>query len=432
MNAEDLELESRMLGAIMLAKGKKDHVVMSLEVDDFGEPEHRRIFGAMLALAGRHEAISLRSVTSELRKDRFDPERLKAISECASDWASSEGFADRVRERTTRRRVAALSGEIPKINAESQDSAEAIASIRIRLDELQRRRGLAKGLTGLQVANAVIKDLEAKHELGGRLPGLSTGLSDVDQAIGGLQPQKFIVIAGRPGTGKTALVINIAWFLAVHEWKRVGVFSLEMGATELGHRMASGDARVNLQRVQSARLDASEWERVYSSLRLLSQSRMFIDDRGSLSIDELVAVAKVQHAIEPLDALMVDYIQLMDGRRGKRGGADNRQEEISQITRGLKSLSMELGIPVIGLAQLNRDLEKRTDKRPQLSDLRESGTLEQDADAVLMLYRDSLYTAGADPNVAELLIRKQRNGPTGMIPLRWSPENTRFDSMAVE
>jgi replicative DNA helicase len=260
--------------------------------------------------------------------------------------------------------------------------------------------------------------------------GLATGFIDLDYRMSGLQPSDLILIAARPSMGKTAFVLNIADYIAVRRQKTCLIFSLEMSKEQLVNRMLAMESNVDSQKLRTGTLTDADWDAVVEGIGTIGNSKLIIDDTPGISVMELRSKCRKVKLEYGLDLVMIDYLQLMTGS-AKNG--DNRQQEISEISRSLKALARELNAPVIALSQLSRACESRTDHRPMLSDLRESGAIEQDADVVMFLYRDDYYNKDTDtPNVAEVIIAKQRNGPIGTVNLGWRPELTRFVNMAKE
>ena len=263
--------------------------------------------------------------------------------------------------------------------------------------------------------------------------GLPTGFKLLDRMTSGLQKGDLVIVAGRPSMGKTSFAMNIAEYAGLSLKMPVAVFSMEMSSTQLAKRLISSVGRIDAQKMRRGRLDDSDWARYTDTVSLMSKSPFYIDDTGALTVNELRSRARrLARKTGPLALIVVDYLQLMTGSN-TRGNQENRATEISEISRGLKSLAKEMDVPVIALSQLNRGVDARTDKRPVMSDLRESGAIEQDADIIMFIYRDWVYHKDtADPNVAEIIIGKQRNGPTGTVNMRFDGQFTRFDNLAQD
>jgi len=270
--------------------------------------------------------------------------------------------------------------------------------------------------------------LQKRYESGGSVTGLPTGYTEFDEMTAGLQPTDLIILAARPAMGKTTLALNIAEYSAIKTKKAVAVFSMEMSASQLALRLISSNGRVNATRLRTGQLEDEDWSRVSSAIRMLREAKIFIDDEPALSPVKLAAKARRLKREHDLGLIVIDYLQLMS----VPGNSENRATEISEISRSLKSLAKELKVPVIALSQLNRSLETRTDKRPVMADLRESGAIEQDADVIVFIYRDEYYNKDNSPDkgLAEVIIGKQRNGPTGSLKLKFFGEYTRFDNLS--
>ena len=272
--------------------------------------------------------------------------------------------------------------------------------------------------------------LQTRYQSGGRVTGLPTGYTEFDEMTAGLQPTDLVILAARPAMGKTTLALNIAEHAAIKTRKPVAVFSMEMSASQLALRLISANGRVNATRLRTGQLEDEDWSRVSSAIRMIKETKIFIDDTPGLSPEGLRAKARRLKREHGLGLIVIDYLQLM----AVPGNSENRATEISEISRSLKGLAKELNVPVIALSQLNRSLETRTDKRPVMADLRESGAIEQDADLIVFIYRDDYYNKENSPDkgLAEIIIGKQRNGPTGSFKLKFFGEYTRFDNLAFD
>ena len=291
----------------------------------------------------------------------------------------------------------------------------------------------ARGRKNFVPMRAAVKEafqiLHQRYESKGSVTGLATGFADLDELTAGLQPSDLIIVAARPSMGKTALAVNFAEHAAMRSKKAVAIFSMEMSASQLAFRLISSLGRINQQHLRTGDIQEEEWPRVTSAITMLSDAKIFIDDTPALSPAELRARARRLKREHDLGLIVIDYLQLM----AVPGNKENRATEISEISRGLKALAKELNIPVIALSQLNRSLEQRTDKRPVMADLRESGAIEQDADVILFIYRDEYYNPeSSDKGLAEIIIGKQRNGPTGTVKLTFLGQYTKFENFASE
>ena len=292
------------------------------------------------------------------------------------------------------------------------------------------QRGNTKEFTPIKdvVLNALDR-IEKASKTKGTVTGIPTGFIDLDYKLSGLQPSDLVLIAARPSMGKTAFVLNIAQHMAFRQNKSVAIFSLEMSKEQLVNRLFALEAHVDAQLIRNGNLKDSDWEKLIEGAGTIGQSKLIIDDTSGISITELRSKCRKMKLEMGLDAIIIDYLQLMSGSGGRSN--ESRQQEISEISRALKGVARELNVPVIALSQLSRAVEQRTDKRPMLSDLRESGAIEQDADVVMFIYRDDYYNPDTnDKNIAEIIIAKQRNGPIGTVRLAWIPQYTRFGNEA--
>ncbi len=433
----NIEAERCVLGAVLLDNHLINQAVELLSQEDFYLSSHRTLFQQMVALLESSKAIDL--VTLSNAVDAVG--QLEAIG--GRSFISSlidevprltnlEHYARIVQEKSTLRRLIKQSNQIISSCYEQQDEVENV------LDNAERaifdiaESKIRTGFVSLgQLAKAGFKKIEAAAGQQQMVTGIPSGFTRFDELTSGFQPSDLVVIAARPAMGKTTLALNIASRAALGSQKSVGVFSLEMAGDQLLLRILCSEARTDAHRLRTGRLSKEEWATLAGKLGELSTSRIFIDDTPGISLLEMRAKARRLRAESGLDLLIVDYLQLVSGGRGR---FENRQQEISSISRGLKALAKELEIPVIALSQLSRAPEQRTgNHRPQLSDLRESGSIEQDADLVAFIFREELYKkTDENQGVAELIIGKQRNGPTGKVDLVFLKEYTRFESLLQE
>jgi len=431
-----VEAEQAVLGAMMLGEEAIGRVVEQLDETCFYRDANRRVFEAMVALYSRGEPADLVTVREEL-KSAGNLEAaggeiyLAELIDEVGTAANVEYYARIVLEAAIKRKmINALTGVI----TDAYDSTEEAVGLLDRAEQtifsLSERR-LRKGALPLeQVLHRTFELIEKAHERKGGLSGVPTRFDTLDEKLAGLQPSDLIILAGRPSMGKTAFALNVARNVAVEEGVPVAFFSLEMSAHQLAQRMLCSEARLDIHAVRTGRLPTTDWQKLSMSVGRLADAPIYIDDTASLGILEFRAKARRLKAERNIGLVMVDYLQLMMGPR-----AESRQIEITMISRALKALAKELDIPVMALSQLSRAVETRGgDRRPQLSDLRESGALEQDADVVLFMYREEYYNR-EKPEAqgrAEVIIGKQRNGPIGTIPLIFHSEYARFDTMAPE
>lgn len=420
----DTEAERAVLGSMMLDPKAVDEATSSLASGDFYDPRHREVFDAMCALSAGSQPIDEVSVGGAV-KFADAKTYLTETTEWTPTAVNVGHYIRVVREKSSRRAIIEAAREAIDLAMTSEDEPAAIADT--------AAAALAQAVAGQNEVVAIhVKDLlraevrRMERAKDGEVQrGWLTGFYDLDQILGGLQGGNLIIVAGRPSMGKSALADAIARGVAGNG-ATVLAFNLEMGEGEIVQRMLASDGRVDLNRIRYGELRDADWVRTFNAASRLHPLKYAVAARSDLSILKLRADArrwKAKHG--SLDLIVVDYLQLMTGER-----RDNREREVAEISRGLKALAMEMRIPVIALSQLNRGLEQRKDKRPMLSDLRESGALEQDANAVIFVYRDDYYNPNTDEKgVAEISVSKNRNGPTGIVKLLWKPEFTRFDNM---
>jgi replicative DNA helicase len=429
------EAERSVLGAVLLDNQQLHRVQEILRPDLFYAPRHRKIFRGMLSLQDAGAALDLVTLRAEMER-AGDLEACGGVAYLAGlvDGVPRSGnvehYARIVRETAVRRELVRSAQQILEASLSSPagtddllDDAEK-AIFRVAEDRL--RSGFLSIRVVAEKAFVVIDELTKRREL---ITGIASGFHYLDELTAGFQPADLVILAARPSMGKTTLALNIAAHAALRSGKTVGVFSLEMSQQQLFLRMLCSEARVDAHRLRTGRVDSDEWQRIIAAYGELSASPIFIDDTAGAGIMEMRAKTRRLKLERGLDLLIVDYLQLMSGR----GQYESRQQEISDISRSLKEMAKELSIPILALSQLSRAPEQRSgDRRPQLSDLRESGAIEQDADVVLFLFREELYKKN-DPDLrgkAELIIGKQRNGPTDTVDLVFIREYTKFENPA--
>lgn len=423
MNHVDLEIEASTLGALLCGRGAADHLLPRLCEGDFTDPHHRQIFAAMTRCGLAHDPIDTSTVSAALRAaGRTDSvEHLPRIVESTASPRNVSHYVERVRDLGAKRRLAAI--DMRRIVDSAENSHDAVNAARAAIEEVARGRHTGKLISGHDLARIAVQRLDEAKARGPGPKGLTTGYPGLDRLLSGLRVGGLYVFAARPSQGKTALGMNVAMHAA--QRTRVIVFSLEMPHDELADRALCAEGRISTDEVASGDLDDDGWAKAGRALGRISDLALFVDDRGGMQISELVATAKSAHAEKPVGLVVVDYLQLLRGSQRRR---DSREQEVAEVARELKTLAKDLGAPVLALAQLNRDVEKRENKRPRMADLRESGEIEQAADVVALLYRESVYEPDADPKRAELIIEKNRHGAKRTIELAWSPEWVRFDS----
>ncbi len=430
-----VEAEQSLLGGLMLENGTWDQVVDIVAEDDFYRRDHRLIFRAIKALSEASTPFDVVTLSEWLDNcnELDNAGGLSYIGMLANNTPSAaniKAYANIVRERSVLRSLIRVGTEISDsaFNTEGRDSKELLDDAERKVFEIAEKGADAKG--GFEAIKDVLVDvvdrIDQLFNSDGAITGLPTGYNDLDDMTSGLQPGDLIIVAGRPSMGKTTFSMNMAEHAAMTCGKPVAVFSMEMPADSLAMRMISSLGRIDQTKVRSGKLDDDDWPRLTSAISMLQEKPLFIDDQGGLSPNELRArCRRLAREHGQLGLVVIDYLQLMQ----VPGFAENRTAEISEISRSLKGLAKELNVPVIALSQLNRSLEQRPDKRPVMSDLRESGAIEQDADVIIFIYRDEVYNPeSADKGTAEILIRKQRNGPIGTVRLTFLGKYTRFEN----
>ena len=430
-----LQAEQSVLGGLMLDQDAWDRIADRINEEDFYRKEHRLIFRAIRNLTEDNSPSDVVTVSERLEqrgqlKEAGGMTYLTSLAEETPSAANIIAYADIVRERAILRQLAHAGTEIvdSAFHPEGREVDELLEIAEQKVfrisDQRQRNDAGFRAIKGI-LAKAVDK-IQELYEKGGSVTGVSTGFIDLDQMTAGLQPADLIIVAGRPSMGKTTFAMNIAENVAIKEQLPVAVFSMEMPGDHLAMRMMSSLGRIDQHRLRIGQLEDEEWPRMTSAINILAGTKLFIDDTPALSPTDLKARARrLVRENGQLGLIVIDYLQLMQCP----GAGENRTAEISEISRSLKGLAKELNVPVIALSQLNRNLEQRPNKRPVMSDLRESGSLEQDADVIIFIYRDEVYNEdSADKGTAEIIIGKQRNGPIGTIRLTFLGQYTRFEN----
>jgi len=433
----NLEAEESLLGAMLLSRDAISAATeVGVDASDFYKPAHAHIFDAIMALYGQGEPVDPVTVADELRRvDLLDGlggrQTLLRLQAQTPASANASHYARIVNELALLRRLIAVAGEISEMGyddsgevGETLDRAEALVF------EVAERR-VSDSMTGVSDAlQDTLDQLEALYGSDGEITGVETGYIDLDSMLLGLQPANLLVVAARPGCGKTSFALGAAANVAMSARKPVMFFSMEMGTLELTKRLLSSEARVELRSLQTGRIREDEWTRLSHAVGRLAEAPLFIDDNPHCTVMEMRAKARRTKArYGDLGLIVVDYLQLMTPSTTRK--PESRQVEVAEISRGLKILARELDCPVMALSQLNRQLEYRQDKRPMLADLRESGSLEQDSDVVIFLYRDEIYNPDSDQRgTAEIIVAKHRNGPTGVTRLAFLDHFTKFANMA--
>jgi len=432
---QNLEAEQSILGGILLDNRAVNNVIEILDADDFYSEAHRKIFKAIVELSEKSEPSDIVTLANNLRdKNQLDAlggeAYLASLVNSVPSAANISFYSKIVKEKSILRR---LIGAATGILNESYNSAIDIDSV---LDEAEHaifEISENKIKPSFYPIREIIKDsfrtIEQLFEKKALITGVSTGFKRIDELTSGLQRSDLIIIAGRPSMGKTALAINIAEHASMENDIPVAIFSLEMSKEQLAFRMLSSQARVDSQKLRKGWLGETDWPKLTTAAGKLSEAPIFIDDTPSISVLEMKAKSRRLKAEKGLGLIVLDYLQLMKGRDSSMP----REQEISEISRSLKALAKELQVPVVALSQLNRQVEARSDRRPQLADLRESGAIEQDADVILFIYRDDVYNKSEDNperGFAEVIVGKQRNGPIGKAKIIFLEQYTRFENPA--
>jgi replicative DNA helicase len=434
-----IEAESSVLGGLLLDNAAWDRVGDLLVDNDFYRHEHKLIYAAIGALINASKPADVITVNEQLQNQGKADEMgglgyLNSLAQYVPSASNIRRYAEIVRERSILRKLVSASDEI----ATNAFNPQGKAIDRI-LDEAEQKifnigeegSRMKQGFQSMDTL--VVELLDRVQEMADNpndITGVPTGFYDLDRMTSGLQPGDMVVLAARPSMGKTAFAINIAEHVALNEGLPVAVFSMEMGASQLAVRVVGSIGRIDQGHLRTGKLNDEEWPRLTEAIEKLRTVSLHIDETPGLTPSELRANARrLARQCGKLGLIVVDYLQLMSGSGGS--GGDNRATELGEISRGLKMLAKELQCPVIALSQLNRSVEQRTDKRPMMSDLRESGAIEQDADIIMFIYRDDYYNKDSkEPGVAEIIIGKQRNGPTGTVKLTFLKNLTRFESLA--
>jgi replicative DNA helicase len=427
---QNLEAEQAILAGILINNDAMNQVVDSISADDFYREAHTHVFAGMIELYNNNEPIDLITLSQHLRvkgllEKSGGVDYLASLVDAVSTSAGIMFHADIVRDLSVRRRLISQCSIISDSCFQDWEPTDEL------LDRAEQsifdiaESKIGDSFTSLEdVVKGSFKKLESVAELDGFVTGVPTGFDDFDRLTAGLQPSDLVIIAGRPSMGKTALALNIGYNAAARTRKGVAIFSLEMSKLQLGMRLLGFDAQIDATRLRTGALREKDWSRLTEAANRLAELPIFVDDTSWLSVLEMKAKCRRLMKKTPLCLVIIDYLQLIQGRRT----AESRQMEVSEISRSLKALAKDLSVPVITLSQLNRKVEDRPNKKPQLADLRESGAIEQDADVIAFIYRDELYhpTTEENQNVAEIILAKQRNGPTGFFKLTFQKEITRF------
>ncbi len=427
-----LEAEQSVIGSMLM---DREAIVVASELiygEDFYNKQYGVVFDTMVELNDQGSPVDLVTLQNRLREKDVPPEvsSLEFIGElirAVPTSANIKYYANIVAEKSTLRKLIRLNEEIANNCYAGKESLEFILEdTEKRIFQLVQKRNTGDFVPIRQVVMNAMDKIESAARNKGAVTGIPTGFIDLDYRTAGMQPSDLVLIAARPSMGKTAFVLNIAQHVAFKQNKTVAIFSLEMSKEQLVNRMFSLESRVDAQHLRTGQLNDQEWEKLIESAGVIGRSNLIIDDTPGISISELRSKCRKFKLEHNLSMIIIDYLQLMSGS----GRSDSRQQEISDISRSLKAVARELNVPVLALSQLSRAVEQRPDHRPMLSDLRESGAIEQDADVVMFIYRDDYYNHDTEKkDVAEIIIAKQRNGPIGTIELAWLPMYTKFANL---
>ena len=427
------EAEQSVIGSMII---DREAITIASEIisgEDFYGKQYGVIFDTMVELNDEGKPVDLVTLQDRLREKDVPPEIsslefVKSMIDWVPTSANVKYYATIVAEKSTLRKLIRLNEEIENTCYTGKENLEVILEdTEKKVFELVQKRNTGDYVPIRQVVMNAMDKIEKASKNKGNVTGVATGFIDLDYRTAGMQPSDLILVAARPSMGKTAFVLNIAQHVAFKLNQTVAIFSLEMSKEQLVNRLFSLESRVDSQHLRTGNLSDAEWEKLIESAGVIGKSNLIIDDTPGISISELRSKCRKYKLDHDLKMIIIDYLQLMSGS-GR--GSDSRQQEISDISRSLKALARELNVPVIALSQLSRAVESRPDKRPMLSDLRESGAIEQDADVVMFIYRDDYYNKDTDrKGIAEIIIAKQRNGPIGTVELVWLPDYTKFANL---
>jgi replicative DNA helicase len=432
---QNSEAEASLLGALLIDSDAIVKIADSINAGDFYEPRHQRIYEAINQLYQHHDAIDVLTLTDRLRNNGHldsvgGPAYLTELTNFVPTAAHVEQYADIVAQKALRRRLITASRDITSLGYdESKQLRELIEEAETRLFEVSQTH-IKQNVISLEAILAESFDrLDDLHKDKQKIRGVPTGFKDVDDKLAGFQRSDLVILAARPSMGKTALALNFAHNIAVQAKQPVLIFSLEMSKEQLVDRLLSMESGVDAWALRTGNLTDADFEKIGQAMGTLSEAQIFIDDTPSITVSDLRTKARREAHQRPLGLIIVDYLQLMSGA-GRYGNDGNRVQEISEISRGLKGIARELNVPVLALSQLSRSVENRSPQIPQLADLRESGSIEQDADVVAFIYREEYYNPETDrKNIADIFIKKHRNGPTGGVELHFQSEKQLFRSL---
>ena len=430
-----IEAEQSVVGAMLMDKDAITAASEMISGSDFYQSAYGIIFDSMVELFNEGKPVDLITLQERLREKDVPPEiaSLEFVRDLVTAVPTSANvkyYAQIVADKAMMRRLIKLNEEIENVCYAGKEPLEAVLEKTEKsVFELLQRRNTGEYVPIRQVVLNALERIEKASKNKGTVTGIPTGFIDLDYKLSGLQPSDLILVAARPSMGKTAFVLNIAQYVAFKKNRSVAIFSLEMSKEQLVNRLFSLESQVDAQALRTGNMKDSDWEKLIEGAGIIGQSKLIIDDTPGISVSELRSKCRKYKLENDLDLIIIDYLQLMTGSVGR--SSESRQQEISEISRSLKGLARELNVPVIALSQLSRAVESRPDKRPMLSDLRESGAIEQDADVVMFIYRDEYYNKDSEyKKQAEIIIAKQRNGPVGTVHLAWLGEYTTFANLS--
>jgi replicative DNA helicase len=422
------EAEIAVLGSLLIDRSAVERIASFLQPEDFYVAKHGAVYAAALAIYQRGDAVDVLTVADELQRQEKLEELggvgyLAVLSSAVPTSVHVEHYARIVERCAVLRRLIRAAEQIAAIGFDERNEVqEALDKAEQALFAVARRRSKRDFVALQDALRTYFDQLDYLHQHKGEVIGVPTGYRDLDRLMAGLHPSDLIIVAGRPSVGKTAFVLGIAHHVALHQRLPVAIFSLEMSVEQLVQRLLSSESKVDSHRLRTGFINEHEWHLISQAFGALAEAPIYIDDTANLTVLELRTKARRLKAEADIQLVIVDYLQLMHGR-----GQENRVQEVAEISRGLKALARELSVPVVALSQLSRAVESRQDHRPILSDLRESGSIEQDADVVIFLHREELYKPDTDKkNIAEVIVAKHRHGPTATLELRFFPQQTRF------
>ena len=430
-----VEAEQSVVGAMLM---DKDAILAASEIicgDDFYQNAYGVIFDSMVELFNEGKPVDLITLQERLKEKEVPPEisSLEFVRDLVAAVPTSANvryYAQIVSDKAVMRKLIKMNDELSNICYAGNEPLESVLEKTEKsVFQLLQNRNAGEYVPIRQVVMNALEKVEKASKSKGTVTGIPTGFIDLDYKLSGLQPSDLVLVAARPSMGKTAFVLNIAQYVAFKKDKCTAIFSLEMSKEQLVNRLFSLESQVDAQALRTGNMKDCDWEKLIEAAGIIGQSNLIIDDTPSISISELRSKCRKYKMEHGLDLIIIDYLQLMSGSVG--GRSESRQQEISDISRSLKALARELNVPVIALSQLSRAVEQRPDKRPMLSDLRESGAIEQDADVVMFIYRDEYYNKDSEyKKQAEIIIAKQRNGPVGTVHLAWLGEYTKFANLS--